>query len=196
MNALRENYETEWRVTDEDLWQQSEYKLFKEGYDAFTNLAVKIDKKMIDAALEGGVKVIANNMVGTDNVDLAYAKEKGIAIINTPTQVTEPTAEHACALIVATMRNIACYDREIRQGVWNAPVFTDRATMISGSTLGILGLGRIGKMVASKMQGMGMKVIYYDKFRMPEEKEKEMNVTYMEFEDVVRNSDCISINMP
>ena len=188
--------EMEFTIPDTRLPYDTLVEMLKEGYDAFSNLAVRIDRNLIDAAVAGGVRVIANNMVGVDNVDLPYATEKGIAVINTPTNVTEPTAEHACALIVATMRNIACYDREIRKGVWNAPVFTNRATMIEGSTLGIVGLGRIGKRVAAKMQGMGMKVVYYDKFRLSEEQEKELGVTYMEFDELLSASDCISLNMP
>ncbi len=170
--------------------------LLRQGCDAFTNLAIRIDKKLLDIAAEAGVRVIANNMAGTDNVDLPYATEKGIAVINTPTQVTEATAEHACSLIIATMRNLACYDREIRRGVWNAPIFTRRATMIEGSTLGIVGLGRIGKRVAAKMNGMGMKVIYYDLYRLSEEMERQLNVTYAPFDELLANADCVTLQMP
>ncbi len=167
-----------------------------EGYDAVVILASLVDKPFLDAAAAAGVRVIANNMAGVDKIDLPYATEKGIAITNAPFLVTEATAEHACALIAATMRNLACYDREIRRGVWNAPVFTDRATMIEGSTLGIIGLGRIGKRVAAKMRGMGMKVIYYDKIHMSEEVEKELGVTYVGFEELLKTADCVTLHMP
>ena len=186
----------EFTLPDERLSYSELLDRIKPGYYGINILGIKVDKDLIDAASNAGICVIANDMVGTDNVDIPYATQKGIAIINAPSMVTEPTAEHVCALIMATMRNIACYDREIRNSIWNAPVFSTRAESIYGSTLGIVGLGRIGKRVASKMQGMGMNIVYYDKFRLPEDKEKELNVTYKEFDELLEVSDCISLNLP
>ena len=94
------------------------------------------------------------------------------------------------------MRGIARYDREVRRGEWNSPNFADIDCEVYGRTLGIMGFGRIGKMVCRKAQGLGMRVIYYDKFRASQEVEKEYDVTYMEFDEVVKNSDCITLHMP
>ncbi len=74
--------------------------------------------------------------------------------------------------------------------------FSDIDCEVYGRTLGIMGFGRIGKMVCKKAQGLGMKVIYFDKYRASQEVEKEYNVTYMSFDDVVKNSDCITLHMP
>ncbi|MBQ6468663.1 MAG: 3-phosphoglycerate dehydrogenase [Lachnospiraceae bacterium] len=165
-------------------------------YDGLYEIVIKIDKEIIDACAAGKCKVIANNGVGYDNVDVAYATEKGIAIVNTPTQVTEATAEHSATLIFAVMRNVARFDKEVRRHVWDSPFFPTRSVQVEGSTLGVIGFGRIGKRVAVKAQGMGMNVIYYDAFRAPEEVEKEFGVTYMPFDEVIKTADCITIHVP
>lgn len=152
------------------------------------------DKKLMDTA--GQLKVIANFGVGYDNIDWKYATEIGLPVVNTPTQVTEATAEHTIALIISAMRSVAQYDREVRKGIWISPNFDDRNTQVEGATLGILGFGRIGKRVCSKAQGLGMNVIYYDKFRAAPEVEAEMGVTYMEMDEVMKNADCISVHVP
>lgn len=152
------------------------------------------DRELIDTAKN--LRAIANHGVGYDSIDWKYATEIGLPVINTPTQVTEATAEHTACLIFSVMRSIAHYDREVREGKWCSPNFSDINTQIEGSVLGILGFGRIGKRVCRKAQGMGMKVVYYDKFRAPEEVEKEYDVTYVDFDDVIKTADCISLHMP
>ncbi len=165
-----------------------------EDYDGYFILDNDGDKKIIDKAKN--LKVIANFGVGYNNIDWKYATEVGLPVVNTPTTVTESTAEHATALIIATMRGVARYDREIRRGEWNSPNFSDIDCEVYGRTLGIMGFGRIGKRVCRKAQGLGMNVIYYDKFRAPKEVEEEFGVTYMDFDEVVKNSDCITLHMP
>ena len=163
-------------------------------YDGYFILDNDGDRRLIDKAKN--LKVIANFGVGYNNIDWQYATEVGLPVVNTPTTVTEATAEHAVALIISTMRGIARYDREVRRGEWNSPNFADIDCEVYGRTLGIMGFGRIGKMVCRKAQGLGMRVVYYDKFRASQEVEKEYDVTYMEFDEVVKNSDCITLHMP
>ena len=163
-------------------------------YDGCLILDNNGDRRLIDAAKN--LKVIANFGVGYDNIDWKYATEIGLPVVNTPTQVTEATAEHAATLIAAVMRGIARYDREVRAGIWKSPNFSDCDTQIEGATLGILGFGRIGRRVCRKMQGFGMNVVYYDKFRASNEVETEFGVTYMEFDDVLKFADCVSLHMP
>lgn len=165
-----------------------------EDYDGYFILDNDGDQKIIDKAKN--LKVIANFGVGYNNIDWEYATKVGLPVVNTPTTVTEATAEHAATLIFSTMRGVARYDREIRRGEWNSPNFSDIDCEVYGRTLGILGFGRIGKRVCKKAQGMGMNVIYYDKYRASEEVEKEFGVTYMSFEEVLKNSDCVTLHMP
>ncbi len=163
-------------------------------YDGIFVAGTRVNKEVLDKGSR--LLVIGNNGVGYDNIDWKYATEKGVPVVNTPTQVTETTAEHAVALMMTTMRGIARYDDRVRRGEWGTPIFTDENMELHGRTLGILGFGRIGKMVCKKAQGLGMQVIYYDKFRASEAVEKEYNVTYMEFDEVLANSDCVTLHMP
>ena len=163
-------------------------------FDAYFVLSNKGDKAVLDAGKK--LKAIANFGVGYDNIDWKYATEKGIAVVNTPTQVTDATAEHTVALMMSVMRGITRYDREVRSDIWNSPMFSDRNSELTDRTLGIIGFGRIGKQVCRKAQGLGMKVVYYDKFRSGPEAEKEFGVTYMEFDDVLKAADCITLHMP
>lgn len=190
-----EPYQGEFEFTvPEEPFTYSEILEQIQEFDAYFIINNKGDKAILDKGTK--LKVIANFGVGYDNIDWRYATEKGIAVVNTPTQVTDATAEHTLALMVSTMRGIARYDKEVRQGIWNSPTFSDVNTEISGRTLGIIGFGRIGKMVCQKAQGLGMKVVYYDKLRAAKEVESEYKATYMEFDDVLKCSDCISLHMP
>lgn len=163
-------------------------------YDGYFDIDMVADRAVFDAAKK--LKVIANFGVGYDKIDWKYATELGIPVLNTPTQVTEATAELGVALIMSTMRGIASYDKEVRRHVWSSPLFSDRNAMIAGSTLGIMGFGRIGKRVCRKCQGLGMQVIYFDQFRAPAEVESEYGVTYRSFDEVLAESDCISVHIP
>lgn len=163
-------------------------------YEGYFDIDMIADKAVFDAAKK--LKVIANFGVGYDKIDWAYATELGIPVLNTPTQVTESTAELGVCLIMDTMRGIARYDKEMRHKIWNSPLFSDRNTMIAGSTLGIMGFGRIGKRVCRKCQGMGMDVIYFDQYRAPKEIEEEYGVIYKSFDEVLAESDCITVHIP
>ncbi|MGI6030470.1 MAG: NAD(P)-dependent oxidoreductase [Eubacteriales bacterium] len=163
-------------------------------YDAYLVIANKGDREVIQRGTR--LKAIANFGVGYDNIDWKYATEVGLPVINAPTTVTEATAEHAVALIMSVMRGVARHDREIRRGEWKSPLFSDMDLELHGRVLGIMGFGRIGKMVCRKAQGLGMKVVYYDTFRATPEVEKEYGVTYLPFDEVLAQSDCITLHMP
>ncbi len=163
-------------------------------YDGYFDIDTIADKPVFDAAKK--LKAIANFGVGYDKIDWKYATELGIPVLNTPTQVTEATAELTIALILSVMRGVARYDKEVRQKIWLSPLFSDINTMVSGSTLGLIGFGRIGKSVARKAKGLGMEVIYFDNFRASTEVEQEYGVTFHSFEAVLAQSDCISLHAP
>lgn len=165
-------------------------------YDAFLDIGMTVDKPVIDVCVSNGVKAIANYGVGYDKIDWKYATERALPILNTPNSVTEATAELGATLIFSIMRGIARYDSQIRQNIWHSPLFSDENTMISGSTLGIVGFGRIGKSVARKAQGMGMKVIYYDRYRADASVEAERNVPYFPLDELLSASDVVSLHMP
>ncbi len=154
--------------------------------------ATKVRREMIDRAKN--LKVIGRAGVGLDNIDVEYAKSKGIKVINTPGATSISVAELTIGLILAVMRKIAYGDRETRVGNW--PKKKCKGIEMYGKTLGIIGIGRIGREVAKRAKAFGMKVIYYDIFKLDEEKEKELGVEYRELDALISEADVISLHVP
>lgn len=162
--------------------------------DGFFVISSKADKRIIDAGKN--LKVIGVLGVGYDSVDVEYATSKNIGVINAPNSVTEATAELTIGLIISSMRNIVGYDKTMREGKWVASAFSDSSTEVFGQTLGIIGLGRIGKSVCKKAQAMGMTVLYYKPTRLSIEEEKELNVEYKDMDSIFKESNCVTLHMP
>ncbi|HGI3470319.1 TPA: NAD(P)-dependent oxidoreductase, partial [Streptococcus agalactiae] len=126
-----------------------------------------------------------------------YAKEKGIIVSNSPQAVRVPTAEMTFALILAASKRLAFYDSIVRSGEWIDPSEQRyQGLTLQGSTLGIYGMGRIGLTVANFAKAFGMTVVYNDVYRLPEDKEKELGVTYLEFDQLIKTADVITIHAP
>ena len=143
------------------------------------------------------MKAVANFGVGYDNIDVAACTAHGIYVINTPTTVTEPTAELAFAIMMAIAKGVVMYDRELRQTrICKPAMFFDRDILLYGKTIGILGFGRIGQAMARRAQGIGMNVMYYDPFRKTPEEEARLHATYGTLDEVLRTADVISCHMP
>ncbi|MFR4925528.1 MAG: NAD(P)-dependent oxidoreductase [Streptococcus agalactiae] len=164
-------------------------------YDGWLLMGQKGDKEMIDAG--ENLQIISLNAVGFDHVDTAYAKEKGIIVSNSPQAVRVPTAEMTFALILAASKRLAFYDSIVRSGEWIDPSEQRyQGLTLRGSTLGIYGMGRIGLTVANFAKAFGMTVVYNDVYRLPEDKEKELGVTYLEFDQLIKTADVITIHAP
>lgn len=164
-------------------------------YDGWLLMGQKGDKEMIDAG--ENLQIISLNAVGFDHVDTAYAKEKGIVVSNSPQAVRVPTAEMTFALILAASKRLAFYDSIVRSGEWIDPSEQRyQGLTLQGSTLGIYGMGRIGLTVANFAKAFGMTVVYNDVYRLPEDKEKELGVTYLEFDQLIETADVITIHAP
>lgn len=164
-------------------------------YDGWLLMGQKGDKEMIDAG--ENLQIISLNAVGFDHVDTAYAKEKGIVVSNSPQAVRVPTAEMTFALILAASKRLAFYDSIVRSGEWIDPSEQRyQGLTLQGSTLGIYGMGRIGLTVANFAKAFGMTVVYNDVYRLPEDKEKELGVTYLEFDQLIKTADVITIHAP
>jgi len=167
------------------------------GADAILSLLTdKINAEVFDAA-GPQLKIVANYAVGYDNLDMAEAKKQGIMMSNTPEVLTESVAEHAIALMFAIARRIVESDQFMRDGKYIswAP-FLFLGNDLVGKTLGLVGLGRIGTAVAKRMHdGFEMKIIYYD-IRRNEELEKQYHLEYKNLEDLLKESDFISIHVP
>ena len=164
-------------------------------YDALLLMGQKADKELIEAGKN--LKLISLNAVGFDHVDIEFAKSKGIVVENSPQAVRVPTAEMTFALLLAATKRLAFYDKIVREGNWIDPSERKyQGLTLEGATLGVYGFGRIGQTVAKLAQSFGMKVLYHDTFRLSEEKEKELNVKYVEFDELLKNSDVITIHAP
>ncbi len=154
-----------------------------------------IDKEIIDSLPD--LKVIANYAVGYNNIDLSAAKKRGIFVTNTPDVLTDATADITIALLLAVSRRIIEGDRFVRRGDfvgWKPLLLIGPA--ISEKTLGIIGLGRIGKAVSKRAQAFGMKVIYFNRMPLNKAEEEELNVEYSSLEKLLKESDVISLHCP
>ena len=143
------------------------------------------------------LQIISNFGVGYNNIDLDYATAKGIAVCNTPDAVTEPTAEMAMGLMIAVMRRISETDRKLRSpsGLkWG--MMENLGSSLFGKTLGIIGMGRIGRALARRAVASGMKVIYYNRTRLDASLEQAYGANWVSFNNLVEQSDVISLNCP
>ncbi len=141
------------------------------------------------------LKVIARAGVGLDNIDVKTAESLGIKVINAPTAPTKSVAELVIGLAIALLRKIAYADRKLRRGLWVKKECM--GVELSGKTLGVVGFGRIGREVARiAVKGFNMKVIYYDVIKPPKEVVEELGAEFMELNDLLRNSDIVTIHVP
>jgi glyoxylate reductase len=155
----------------------------------------RIDAEVLDQA--PALKVIANYGVGFEHIDVEAATRRGIPVTNTPGVLTDSTADLTLALILATARRVVEGDRRVREGkfqYWAPLLFL--GTDVSGKTLGLIGLGRIGQAVAQRAAGFGMKLIYYSRTRLKPAREQELQVSYAPLETLLREADFVSLHVP
>ena len=176
---------------------QDELKEFVKGADAILSLLTdKIDAEVLEAA-GSQLRIVANYAVGYDNININDCKAKNIIATNTPGVLTETVAEHTIGLLFAVAQNISQADKYTREGKfmgWGPMSFL--GTDVRNKTIGIIGLGRIGLEIVKRLKnGFGINFIYYD-LKRNEQAEKEFGVQFVSLEDLMKNSDFVSIHVP
>lgn len=172
----------------------TEDELCKEiaDYDALIiRSGTKVTRKVIDAAKN--LRVIGRAGVGVDNVDVPYATEKGILVMNTPTANILSAAEHTCGMILAMARNIPAAHKSMHEGKWDRSKFT--GVELNGKVLGIIGVGRVGGEVAKRLKPFNMTMIGYDPY-LPKSVADDIGVRLTTLEEVLTTSDFMTIHTP
>ncbi|WP_018383494.1 phosphoglycerate dehydrogenase [Wenjunlia vitaminophila] len=153
--------------------------------------ATKVDAEAIAAAQR--LKVVARAGVGLDNVDVSAATKAGVMVVNAPTSNIVTAAELACGLLIATARNIAPANAALRNGEWKRSKYT--GVELSEKVLGVVGLGRIGVLVAQRMSAFGMKVVAYDPY-VQAARAAQMGVRLLSLDELLEVSDFITVHLP
>ena len=162
------------------------------GVDAvLVRSATKMDAEAISAAK--GLKVIARAGVGLDNVDIPAATAAGVMVVNAPTSNIVSAAELAIGLLLASARSISPAHAALRNGKWARSKYT--GAELFEKTLGIVGFGRIGQLVAARMQAFGMNVVAYDPYLQPA-RAAQLNVRLVDLDELLKVSDFITIHLP
>ena len=191
---------------EEDLLQEVDADLEIYNYDStekiknvaedadalLTQFFTEIDADIIDSLQE--CKVIVCAGIGTNHIDVEAASEKGIYVANVPTYCEEEVASHTIALMLAISRKIVQYNEDIKAKNWN---IYDHIPLkrYSDSTLGIIGLGKIGKMVAERAKPFGLDILSYDPYTN-ESKAKKLGVNLVQLDELIKKADFVCINAP
>ncbi|MBW3535541.1 MAG: phosphoglycerate dehydrogenase [Gemmatimonadetes bacterium] len=153
--------------------------------------ATQVDRDLLDGAPE--LRVVGRAGVGVDNIDLAAATERGVAVLNAPAGNTVSAAELTLALILATVRKVAEADRSVRSGEWVRSRFG--GIELRGKTLGLVGAGRIGSEVGRRARAFGMDVVAHDPY-LTDERADDLGFERVSFEEVLERSDVVSLHVP
>lgn len=192
LNLLKEHFEVD-MYEGKGIISKDELKQgVKDAFGLVSLLSTNVDKEIIDSGEQ--LSFIANYGAGFNNVDIEYAKSKGIGVSNTPKASTNATAELTMGILLAVARRIPEGDQLMRHEGFDgwAPLFF-RGREVSGKTIGIIGLGEIGSAVAHRAKGFDMKILYTGPHRK-EDKEQALDATYVDLETLLKESDFITIN--
>lgn len=159
------------------------------------NLSERISAELLAACRQ--LKLVANLAVGYDNVDLPAADEMGVLVLNTPGVLDNATADLAFALLLACARRVVEADKFVRAGGWQGwenDLFL--GTNVSGKSLGIIGMGRIGQAMARRAAGFDMNILYTGRNRQSVEVESKLNASYVSLDELLSRSDYVSLHCP
>ena len=175
-------------------WNASELAAaLKDADGALITAGERVDDTLLEQCKR--LKIVANVAVGYNNIDVDACTRHGVLATNTPDVLNEATADHAWALLLAAARRVGESERWLRTGQWQRWAFEMfPGAEISGTTLGVLGLGRIGRAIARRASGFAMKVIYHNRSRLAPD--DEGGARYVDFETLLRESDHLVLVLP
>lgn len=194
LKALEKEFDI--KVPEGKYFSQRELAELIPDYDALIPVfGFEVGKDLISKGKK--LKIIANFGAGYNNIDVKTATGNNILVTNTPRTVIEPTAEMTIALLLSLVRRVAEFDKKLKHKEeiqWE--VMANLGHTLEGKTLGIIGMGNIGKSVALKAKAFGMNILYYRKTPLGYTDEKAYSARYVRFEDLLRSSDVVSLHTP
>jgi len=193
LDLLKGSVDYEIGILQGELTKRSLQEKARDKQGILSLLVDTIDRDVIDAAPQ--LKIIANCAVGYNNIDIDYARKKGILVTNTPGVLTETTADLTWALILSVARRIPQADVFTRAKMylgWKLDLYLGME--VTGKRLGIIGMGRIGKAVALRARAFRMNVVYNDPHRLSEEEEARFQASRLPLEELLRTSDIVTIH--
>jgi glyoxylate reductase len=195
LTSLRDFAEVNIWQKKESMPRELQFKLFEHCDGLLSTLNIAVNAELLKAC--PSIKVVSNYGVGYDNVDVAACTDLGVAVGNTPGVLSETTADHAFALILATARRIAELTVWVKNNNWTPEMgYLDKlGTDVHHRTLGILGMGRIGAEVARRAVGFNMIIFYHNRKRNLKH-ESDFGAVHVSKEDLLKQSDFVSINLP
>lgn len=195
LERLRERFNVVLNPVEGQMARDQLLRAVAEADGIVAMLTDRIDTQLLDAAPR--LKIVANYAVGFNNVDVPAATARGVMVTNTPEVVTDATADLAWAILMGIARNVVVVDRFTRSGrwtEWRPEAFI--AADITGTTLGIVGLGRIGQAMAKRAAGFEMRVLYTDAQRASRDVEERLGASFVPLDTLLRESDFVTIHVP
>lgn len=166
----------------------------KDATACFITLSESVDEEVLTEASD--LKIIANMAVGYDNIDVVRANDHDITVTNTPDVLTETTAELGFTLMLTVARRIVEAERYVQEGQWQSwGPYLLSGKDVHGSTVGIYGMGGIGRAFARRLKGFNTRILYHNRTQNPEA-EKELDATYVSFETLLKESDFVICTAP
>ncbi|WP_342527772.1 D-glycerate dehydrogenase [Chryseomicrobium sp. FSL W7-1435] len=195
VEKLKQHVEyNEWHSAEQPMTKEQLLEAVKKADGVISVLSDPLDKEVLDAA--PNLKVISQLAVGFNNIDVQEATKRSVRVTNTPDVLTNATADLTFALLLAASRKLSAASAEVREGKWQSWSLLQLAGKeLSGSTIGILGFGRIGQAVARRAKGFDMNVIYWNRSKKPEA-EQAIGATYHELGEVLKQADFLVIMLP